>query len=141
MFEEERSLFRASEILPMHGYGNDPYNKQFKVVTFQYTGNRCPFLIGEDCSIHDKRPYSCQSYPISPNPKSVEAIAAPYWFDPQCSWVKKYAPVDGKPYKVLAPAENLASRLILSRMTVLRETCKGMLWLFDSSEKEWILSI
>ena len=139
LFEEETSFFPSSKILPMHGYGNDPYDVKFKVVTFQFTESSCPHLRNHDCSIRDRRPISCQAYPFSPNPKVTETTS--YWVDPSCSWTKKHVPNDGKSRKIHAPEENFALSQILSRLSLMRKTFEGMFWMFDVSKKEWFLGI
>ena len=136
LFEEETSLFSSEKVMPLGGYGVDPYNRRFKVVSFQFIENKCPHLKGRSCSIYDKRPLSCQSYPVSPNPRGFDTKS--FWIDPECSWAKKYMP-EGNPKKVRLGEERFALSEILSRRMLMREAYRGLLWLFDLKKMEWIL--
>jgi Fe-S-cluster containining protein len=71
-----------------------PDTKNKKIIVTRYTiiiddedNNRCPFSIGENCSIYDNRPLVCRAYPISM--RELDAFQREIFIDDDCTGIKE----------------------------------------------------
>ena len=65
LLPKERQLFSESTVAPGLGFGKDPDDKTFRVVTYQLKLDDCPKLEDNLCMIYDNRPASCRQFPFS----------------------------------------------------------------------------
>jgi len=147
LFREEIKLFPKEFVSPEIGFGfgeKDPSKPKY-IVGYQLNVQVCPY-ISEDhlCKIYEKRPLTCQAFPLRPLGPIGTTIASPK----SCLFVEKTESKIGSlesmlplsPKKFRAPLEWMAlSFLNLEVETSFKQYPDDaqILWKFDLKTKEW----
>ena len=142
---DEKNLFPNELISPNVGIGWGMPGGPKYVTAYQLNVGTCPNLSkGNLCSIHDKRPLTCQAFPLIPTGSGGTAIAEP----DHCAFVEEVERKLGSlnsilpvtPKKFIAPKEWQAIAKINSWATksvAAHPMDTQVLWVFDLKDKEW----
>ena len=124
--EDEKTLFDSKYVAPYMALGID---KPSNIIAYQLNQAVCPYINeNNNCTIYNKRPLACQSYPIQ-----VTILGSMVEADcPQAKYLQK----DGS---LMTESGIKANQYIMAKI---RKYCKkgSKMWLFNLATKKWTIA-
>ena len=145
---EEKKRFPKKLVSPQIGIGLGSSGPKH-VISYQLNVNTCPHLFKTNlCKVYDKRPLSCQAFPLISGGPFGTTIADPN----DCTFIKEIEKEVGSlnsvlpmtPNKLKAPEEWAAIEKINSKLAKFftEHVIKAkVLWTYDLKSKEWQIPI